>query len=116
MASSMHFGNALECHSTYYLDDTLRRIDLQNASPSRFMTFLRRSCCYDGSNWTDLLPQVEFAYTANRTLGIEHTPSEDNFDFSHEEPLDLQASMRPSIPVSEDASKRLKLLQELHAI
>jgi hypothetical protein len=51
-----------------------------------------------------LLPQVEFAYKASRALGIEHTPFEANFGFSLEEPPDPMLSMRPSIPVSQDAS------------
>jgi hypothetical protein len=69
-----------------------------------FQQFLRCFCCYDGYNWTTLLPQVEFAYNASRALGIEHTPFEDNFGFSFEEPPDLLFSMRPSIPVSQDAA------------
>jgi hypothetical protein len=28
-----------------------------------FQQLLRCFCCYDGSDWTTLLPQVEFAYT-----------------------------------------------------
>jgi transposase InsO family protein len=36
---------------------------------------LRCFCCYDGTSWTDMLTQVEFAYNASRALGIEHTPS-----------------------------------------
>jgi hypothetical protein len=65
---------------------------------------LRCFCCYDDSDWTTLLPQVEFAYNASRALGIEHTPFEANFRFSPEEPPDLMFSMRPSIPVSQDAT------------
>jgi hypothetical protein len=38
-----------------------------------FQELLRYLCCHDGSNWTALLPQVEFAYNASRALGIEHT-------------------------------------------
>jgi hypothetical protein len=38
-----------------------------------FQQLLRCLCCYDGSDWTMLLPQVEFAYNASRALGIEHT-------------------------------------------
>jgi hypothetical protein len=60
-----------------------------------FQQLLRCFCCYDGSHWTPLLPQVEFAYNAFRALGIEHTPFEANFGFSLEEPLDLMFSMRP---------------------
>jgi putative transposase len=69
-----------------------------------FQQLLRCLFCYDGSDWTTLLPQVEFAYNASRALGIEHTPIEANFRFSPEEPLDLLFSMRPSIPVSQDAT------------
>jgi hypothetical protein len=61
-----------------------------------FQQLLRCFCCYDGFDWTTLLPQVEFAYNASRALGIEHTPFEANFGFSHEEPPDLLFSMRPS--------------------
>jgi hypothetical protein len=53
---------------------------------------------------TDLLPQVEFAYNVTRALGIEHTPFEANFGFSLEDFPHLLFSMRPSIPVSQDAS------------
>jgi hypothetical protein len=70
----------------------------------------------EASKWTDLLPQVKFAYNATRALGIEHTPLEANFGFSPEEPHDLIFSTRPSIPVSQDASKRLRLLHEIHAL
>ena len=63
-----------------------------------------------------MLPQVEFAYNASRALGIEYTPFEVNFGFSHEELSHLMFSMRPSIPISQDASKRLKLLHEVHAL
>jgi hypothetical protein len=81
-----------------------------------FQLLLRCFCCYDGSDWTTLLPQVEFAYNASRALGIEHTPFEASFGFSPEEPPDLLFSMRPSIPVSQDATKRLRLLQEIHTL
>jgi hypothetical protein len=62
-----------------------------------FQQLLRCFCCYDGSDLTTLLPQVEFAYNASRALGIEHTPFKANFGFSHEEPPDLLFNMRPSI-------------------
>jgi hypothetical protein len=65
-----------------------------------FQQLLRCFCCYDGSDWKTLLPRVKFAYNGSRALGIEHTPSEADFGLSHEEPLDLLFSMRPSIPVS----------------
>jgi hypothetical protein len=81
-----------------------------------FQELLRCLCCYDGSDWTTLLPQVEFAYNASRALGIEHTPFEANFGFSPEDPHDMQFSMRPSIPVSQDATERLRLLQEVHTM
>jgi hypothetical protein len=60
--------------------------------------------CYDGSDWTALLPKVEFAYNASRALGMEHIPFEADFGFSREEPPDMLFSMRPSISVSQDAS------------
>jgi hypothetical protein len=81
-----------------------------------FPQLLRCFCCYDGSDWTTLIPQAEFAYNASRALGIKHTPFEANFGFFHEETLDLLFSMRPSIPVSQDASERLRLLQEVHTL
>jgi hypothetical protein len=60
---------------------------------------------------------VEFAYNASRALGIEHTPFEANFGFSREEPPDMLFSMRPSIPISQDATERLiLLLQEVHTM
>jgi hypothetical protein len=63
-----------------------------------------------------MLPQVEFAYNASRALGIEHTPFEANFLFSHEEPPYLLFRMRPSTKVSQDAIERLRLLQEVHTL
>jgi hypothetical protein len=83
---------------------------------STFQQLLRCFCCYDGSDWTPLLPQVEFAYNASRALGIEHTSFEANFGFSPKEPHDLMFSMRPSIQVSQDAIERLRLLQEIHTL
>jgi hypothetical protein len=65
---------------------------------SIFQHLLRCFCCYDGTDWTDLLPQEEFTYNASRALGIEHTPFDDYFGFSHEEPPYLLFNMRPSIP------------------
>jgi hypothetical protein len=79
-----------------------------------FQQLLRCFCCYDGYDWTALLPQVGLAYNAFRALGVEHTPFEANFGFSPEEPPDLLFRMRPSIPVSQDAIERLRLLQEVH--
>jgi hypothetical protein len=83
---------------------------------STIQQLLRCFCCYDATYWTDRLPQVEFAYNAFRALGIEHTPFEANFRFSLEEPPNFLFNMRPSIPVSQDASERLRLLQEVHAL
>jgi hypothetical protein len=65
-----------------------------------FQQLLRCFCCYDGTHWTNMLPQVEFAYNASRALGIKHTPFEAYFSFSPKEPPDLLYNMRPSIPVS----------------
>jgi hypothetical protein len=59
---------------------------------------------------------VEFAYNAPRAFGIEHTPFKANFGFSPKEPPDMMFSMRPSIPVSQDSTERLRLLQEIHAL
>jgi transposase InsO family protein len=81
-----------------------------------FQQPLRCFYCYDGYDWTTLLPQVEFAYNASRALRIEHTPFEANFGFAPEEPPDLLFSMRPSIPVSQDATSRLRLIQEVHTM
>jgi transposase InsO family protein len=69
-----------------------------------FQQLLRCFCCYDGSDWTTLLPQVEFAYNASRALGIGHTMLEAYLGFSLEEPPYMLFSMRPSIPVSQDAT------------
>jgi hypothetical protein len=81
-----------------------------------FQHLLRCQCCDDGSTWTYLVPQVEFAYNATRAQGIKHTPFESNFGFSHEESPNLLLSMRPLISVSQDASERLRLLHEAHAL
>jgi hypothetical protein len=81
-----------------------------------FQQLLRCFCCYNDSDWTTLLPQVQYAYNASRALGIEHTTFEANFGFSLEEPHDLLFSMRPSIPISQDAIERLRLLQEVHTL
>jgi hypothetical protein len=62
-----------------------------------------------------MLPQVKFAY-ASRALGFEHIPFDANFGCSHEELHDLMLSIRPSIPASQDTSKRLGLLHEVHAL
>jgi hypothetical protein len=82
-----------------------------------FQRLLRCLCCYDRSNWTYLLPLVEFAYIASRALlGIEHSSFEANLGLYPEEPPDLLFNMRPSIPVSLDASEHLRLLHEVHAL
>jgi putative transposase len=94
--------------------ETCKLTELVN---NTFPQLLRWLCCYDGTIWTALLPQVEFAYNASRARGIEHTPFEANFGFSPEEPPNLVFSMRPSIPVSQDASERLlRLLHEVHTL
>jgi hypothetical protein len=59
---------------------------------------------------------VEFAYNATRAIGIEHNPFEANFGFSLREPPGMMFNIRPSIPVSQDATKRLELLQEIYAL
>jgi hypothetical protein len=46
-----------------------------------FQHLLRCICCYDGTNWTNMLPQVEFAYNTTRALVTEHAPFEANFSF-----------------------------------
>jgi hypothetical protein len=74
-----------------------------------FQHILRYFCCYDGTNWTNMLPQVELAYNATRALGTKHTPFKANFGFSPEEPHDVLFSMLSSISVSQDASERLSL-------
>jgi hypothetical protein len=105
-------GTRLNMSSTRH-----REIDgLTERVNNTFQHLLRCFCCYDGSDWTTLLPQVEFAYNASRALGIKHTPFKANFGFSLEEPPHLQLIMRPSIPVSQDAATRLRLLQEVHTL
>jgi hypothetical protein len=81
-----------------------------------FHQFLRCLCCYDGSNLTNMLPQVEFAWNATRALGVEHSPFEANSGFSLEEPYNLVFSLRPSIPVSQDVTEWLRLMQEVHTL
>jgi hypothetical protein len=81
-----------------------------------FQQLLRCFRCYDGSDWTTLLPQVEFAYNASRALGIEHTPFEASFEFTPEEPPYLLFSMRLPIPISQDATERLRLLHDIHTL
>jgi hypothetical protein len=39
-----------------------------------FQQLLRCFCCYDGTDWTAMLPQVDFAYNASLALGVERTP------------------------------------------
>jgi transposase InsO family protein len=79
-----------------------------------FQHLLRCFCCCDGTNWTDMLPQVELAYNAFRALGIKHSPFEASIGFSLEEPPHLLFNMRPSISLSQDASERLKLSHDVH--
>jgi hypothetical protein len=62
------------------------------------------------------LLSVESAYNATNALGIERTTLETNFGFSHQEPPYLLFRMRPSIPISQDASERLRLIQEIRAL
>jgi hypothetical protein len=83
---------------------------------STFQQLLRVFNYYDGSDWVTWLPQVEFAYNASRALGIEHTPFEGIYGFSHEEPPDLLLPIRPSIPISEAAHERLQHLSEVHQL
>jgi hypothetical protein len=63
-----------------------------------------------------MLPRVEFAYNASRALEIEHTPFEANFGLCPKEPPNMLFSTWPPIPLSQDASKRLKLLHEVHTL
>jgi hypothetical protein len=69
-----------------------------------FQQLLHCFCCYDVSDWTDFLPQVEFTCNASRALGIEHTPFKVSFGLSPDKPPNLLFSMRPSIPGSQDAT------------
>jgi hypothetical protein len=59
--------------------------------------------CYDGLDWTAVQIQVEYAYNTCSALKTEDTPFEVNF-YCLQEPPDMQLSMRPSIPVSQDAT------------
>jgi hypothetical protein len=63
-----------------------------------------------------MLLEVEFAYNATRALGIEHTTFEANYGFSQEEPLEMRFTMQPLIPVSQDASKRLKFSKKVNVL
>jgi hypothetical protein len=76
---------------------------------------LRCFCCYDGVDWTYLLPQVELAYNAFRALGIEHTPFEANFGFFPEEPLDILFSMTFYLTFAIRVA-RLKLLRDVYTL
>jgi hypothetical protein len=58
-----------------------------------FQQLLRVFTCYDGSDWVTWLSQVEFAFNANPTLGIEHTPFKANYGISLEELPDLLLPM-----------------------
>jgi putative transposase len=46
-----------------------------------FRHLLRYFWCYDDSNWTFMLPQVELVCNATSSLGIEHTSFEANLNF-----------------------------------
>jgi hypothetical protein len=81
-----------------------------------FKQLRRCFCCHDGTDWTAVLPQMEFAYIASRALGIEHTPFVANFGLSHGEPPHLVFDMRPSISLLQYASKRLELLHDVHTL
>jgi hypothetical protein len=59
---------------------------------------------------------VEFAYNASRTILIKHIPSEANFGFSLEKLHGMLFNVRPSISVSHNATERLQLLHEVHAL
>jgi hypothetical protein len=62
--------------------------------------------CYDGSDRMTLLPLVEFTYNASRAHSIEHRLFHTNLNFT----LEVLLSMRPSIHISRDATKRLILV------
>jgi hypothetical protein len=81
--------------------------ELTEGVSTMFQQLLRCFCCCDGSNWIDLMHEVEFAYNASCALGIERTSFEARFGLSHEEPHDLVFSMRPSIP----SSRRVKTVK-----
>jgi hypothetical protein len=81
-----------------------------------FQQLMRCICCCNGTKWTYLLPQVELAYAATRALRIEQAPFEASMGFSPEEPLDHLFDMQLSTPVSQDASQRLRLLDEVQAL
>jgi hypothetical protein len=79
---------------------------------------LRCLCCYlllDLTGQTCCL-KWNLRTMLSRALGIEHIPFVAYCGFSLEEPPNFLFSMRPSIPVSQDASGRLRLLHELHAL
>jgi hypothetical protein len=62
------------------------------------------------------LDVVEFVYNATRALGIVHPPYAANFGFYPQEPLNMLIITRPSIPVLQDATERLHMLPEAHAM
>lgn len=74
----------------------------------------RAFCAYDGSNWAEWLPYVEFSYNATVTLGIEHSPFEATYGFTPEVPADTLFPMRPTIPISLDAQDRIKDIRAIH--
>jgi hypothetical protein len=65
----------MSCNRHPETDELTERVN------STFQQHVRCSCCYDGSKWTNMLPQVEFAYNVARSLGIEHTPFEAKLGF-----------------------------------
>jgi hypothetical protein len=85
------------------------------ASIARFSSFCdvfaatmdrtRQKCCLKWSLRTPLLQHSELS-----------TPPSRRICFSPEEPPYLLCSTRPSIPISQDATQRLNLLHEVHAL
>jgi hypothetical protein len=92
--------------------DTRIRVDKQNASTTRFSSFYfvyvatmkqtRQTNCLEWNLRTTPPVRSELS-----------TPLRGMFGFSLDEPLGLFFSMRPSIPVSQDATKRLGSLVRL---
>mmetsp|Transcript_32607 Transcript_32607/g.82239 ORF Transcript_32607/g.82239 Transcript_32607/m.82239 type:complete len:736 (-) Transcript_32607:576-2783(-) len=76
----------------------------------------RAFCCFDGSNWVDQLPLMEFAYNSNKALGIEHAPFEVMYGFNPETPPDVLFGMRPTIAFSRDAQQRIQDMKEIHEL
>jgi hypothetical protein len=59
---------------------------------------------------------VEFAFNNSRASGIDHTPFETSYGFSHEELPDLLLPMRPSIQVSMAVHEHLQRFREVHEL